>query len=336
MSIRIAVLCPSEIAIRRFMPALSSTSNATYVGVGVANEEEWFGKKDSQNNLSVLEGEKNKATVFLEQFGGKIFNSYNDLLTSPDVDAVYIPLPPGLHYYWAKKALENGKHVFVEKPSTTSLNDTLSLIETAKRHNCALHENYMFVFHNQISAIEDLAKEWIGDLRLIRLAFGFPFRGAKDFRYNKKLGGGALLDCGGYTIKLANKLLGGNAQLSCKQLNTISGFDVDIYGSATMTNSQGQVAQLAFGMDNSYKCELEMWGSKGTVFTNRIFTAPDGYNPTVIVFANGEEKTITLEPDNSFKKSLDYFVKCIADTKTREESFLNMTKQEELIEEFIK
>ena len=60
------------------------------------------------------------------------------IINSSDIEALYIPLPPGLHYKWAKKALEAGKHVLVEKPSTTSLSDTRNLISIAKEKGLAL------------------------------------------------------------------------------------------------------------------------------------------------------------------------------------------------------
>ena len=169
-----------------------------------------------------------------------MYNNYNELLSSADIDAVYIPLPPALHFKWAKMALENGKHVLLEKPFTTSLSDTEELIRIAKEKNLAVHENYMFSYHTQLDWIKNKVSEGvIGDIRLIRIDFGFPFRGANDFRYNKALGGGALLDCGGYTIKLATMFLGDTAEVKTSQLNYKEGFEVDIYGSATLQMLMG-------------------------------------------------------------------------------------------------
>ena len=120
----------------------------------------------------------------------------------------------------------------------------------------------MFVYHTQLDWIrKKISEGTIGEVRLIRIDFGFPFRGANDFRYNKALGGGALLDCGGYTLKLASLFLGDSAKVTASQLNGKDGFEVDIYGSATLTNNEGLTAQVSFGMDNSYKCSLEVWGS---------------------------------------------------------------------------
>lgn len=331
MKIKIGVLCPSEIAFRRFMPALMKCENFGFAGISSANAEEWLGEPTDE----LVETEKSKAKKFTDSYGGRLFGSYNELLSSSDIDAVYIPLPPALHYKWAKKALENGKHVFLEKPFTTALADTEELLKIAREKSLAVHENYMFVYHSQLDWIKNKLPE-IREIRLIRIDFGFPFRGANDFRYNKELGGGALLDCGGYTVKLAGLFLGDTAQITASRLNTKSGFDVDIYGSATLTNADGLTAQIAFGMDNSYKCSLEIWGSEGTIYTNRILTAPDGFEPVVTVKKGNEEQQFTLPADDTFAKSIEFFKQCVDSAGTRIEHYKGIHSQSKLIGSIIK
>ncbi len=192
----------------------------------------------------------------------------------------------------------------------------------------------MFAFHKQIAEIQDIiASGKLGDVRLYRIAFGFPQRAKNDFRYNKALGGGALLDCGGYTVKLATMLLGETAKTAYSNLNYIKDFDVDIYGSAAMINDSGTTAQLSFGMDNSYKCELEVWGSKGFLRTGRILTAPDGFEPTADITIGSETETVKLSPDDTFGKSIEHFCKCVQDAKTREETYKTILKQAKLVDE---
>lgn len=329
--IRLGVICPAEISYRRFMPALKTTDTFEFVGVGHVGESEVEG--DSALRDKVVSDAKAKARQFTETYGGKVFSSYRDVVSSDEVDAVYIPLPPALHFKWAKVALNNKKHVFLEKPFTTTLSDTEELIEIASARGLALHENYMFRFHKQIAEIVDIVDRGdIGSVRLYRIAFGFPKRAENDFRYNKQLGGGALLDCGGYTLKLANMLLGGNAEVKTSQLNIPKGYSVDLYGNATLANKDGTVAQVAFGMDNSYKCELEVWGSKGVIRANRILTAPAGFVPQAEVTIGNEQKIIELSADDSFKKSIECFYTCIADDSRRTENYSDIEKQAKLLE----
>ena len=328
--IRIGVISPSEIAFRRFLPSLSKVKGVIFSGVAVASEKEWTG---TNYNISC---ELEKARPFIENYGGKIFNSYANLIDSVEVDAVYIPLPPALHYSWAKQALSCGKHVMIEKPATISLFECEELVLLAKEKELAIHENYMFVFHEQIQKIHEyLSDGEIGEVRLYRISFGFPQRSKKDFRYSKELGGGAILDCGGYTLKYASLLLGDTTKVLCAQVNGLVGFEVDIYGSASLINSEGITAQVAFGMDNSYKCEIEVWGSKGTLFTNRVLTAPAGYEPELIINKENIKEVIKLKEDDAFMKSIQYFVDCVLYEKDRKDNYLTLIKQANVLEQFI-
>jgi hypothetical protein len=337
--IRIGIICPSEIAFRRFLPALQEASEGfLFTAVGIASPEEWFGDTSKVSAEAIEEQqsrEKAKAKAFTDQYGGKVFVGYNALVSSPDIDAVYIPLPPALHFKWAKRALEADKHVFVEKPSTTCLTDTDELIRIASERGLALHENYMFIYHKQLEALNDVVKSGeIGDVRLYRITFGFPLRQLNDFRYNKNLGGGALLDAGGYCMKYANYLLGGNAKVITAQANNIEGFEVDMYGSATMANDKGDVVQIGFGMDNDYRCEIEIWGSKGTITSNRILTAPTSFTPSYTIKKNQKFEARELPTDDAFLKSVERFEACIYDTNICTENYNLLLKQEVLVEQF--
>ena len=121
--VKIGVLCPSEIAFRRFLPALQQSVGFEYVGVAVADAGEWFGEPTQEQ----VAAEQVKAQKFVDSYCGKIFAGYEALLNNPDVEAVYIPLPPALHFRWAKKALLADKHVLLEKPFSTNMQNTEEL-----------------------------------------------------------------------------------------------------------------------------------------------------------------------------------------------------------------
>lgn len=217
---RIGILGTSDIAFRRFLPALQKCEDLTYAGVATRTPE--------------------KGKPFQEAFGGEIYDGYASLLEDKSIEAVYVPLPPALHFEWGKKALESGKHLFMEKPFTTSLAETEALLALAEEKGLAVHENYMFLYHSQLTEIQKrIADGSLGKLRLIRAAFGFPKRSEGDFRYNKSLGGGALLDCGGYPVRLARELLGDTARVIQARLSQPEGYEVDLYGSAVLENDDG-------------------------------------------------------------------------------------------------
>lgn len=285
---RLGILGTADIAFRRFLPALQKCSGITYAGVASRTFE--------------------KTSRFVEAYGGNGYPSYESLLEDKSIDAVYVPLPPALHYEWGMKVLESGKHLLMEKSFTTNLKDTNELLSLAEKKGLAVHENYMFLYHSQLQKIKGMIEEGIlGELRLLRMSFGFPKRGENDFRYNKALGGGSLIDCGGYPVRLALELLGETTNVMQAKLSQPEGYEVDLFGSAVLENAGGLCAQISFGMDNAYQCQLEIWGSKATLIAPRIFTAPPDMLPTLLLKRSDGEEKIVLEADNSFLNSLTVF-----------------------------
>mgnify|MGYP000846282711 CR=1 FL=1 len=311
-TIRLGILGTADIAFRRFLPALKKCDDFEYIGIA---------SRDI-----------NKTRPFIESYGGIGFSDYDSLIQSELIDAVYIPLPPALHYEWAKKALDNGKHVLLEKPFTTNLQDSTDLINKASEAGLALHENYMFQYHSQLTEIlEVLNSGLIGDIRIIRSSFGFPLRNGNDFRYNNELGGGAVLDIGGYITKLATILLGKTIEVKTATINNLKNYDVDIFGSVTFENDKGIVFQGAFGMDCYYQCSLGVWGSKGKLYTKRIFTAPPELKPKLLIETSDDIRELNLSQDDHFEKSIHAFYNSIMDENSRKKAYNEIILQAELV-----
>lgn len=310
---RIGILGTADIAFRRFLPALQKCEDFTYAGVATRTPE--------------------KGKPFQASFGGEIYDGYDSLLKDKSIEAVYVPLPPALHFEWGKKVLEAGKHLLMEKPFTTSLEETETLLALAGEKGLAVHENYMFLYHSQLAEIQKrIADGSLGELRLIRAAFGFPKRSEGDFRYSKSLGGGALLDCGGYPVRLAWELLGDTARVTQARLVQPEGYEVDLYGSAVLENVDGLCAQVSFGMDNAYQCQLEIWGSKATLYAPRIFTAGPDFEPPLILRGSSGEEQIKLEADDQFLGSIQDFVKSVKDQTQRDDRREKIARQTEYIQ----
>lgn len=285
---RIGILGTADIAFRRFLPALKKCPEMEYAGVASRTLE--------------------KTERFVEMYGGRGYPSYEALLEDENIDAVYVPLPPALHYEWGKKVLLAGKHLFMEKPFTTSLAETEELLRLAEEKGLAVHENYMFLYHSQLAKVKELISDGtLGEIRLYRMAFGFPKRAEGDFRYNKALGGGALLDCGGYPVRLALELLGESTKVIQARLVQPKGYEVDLYGSAVLENDSGMCAQISFGMDNAYQCQLEVWGSKATLIASRVFTAGPEFGAELRLEKDQKPYQIFDIVDDSFKNSLEAF-----------------------------
>ena len=301
---KLGIIGASNIAFKKFLPALKKNINFKYMGVASR--------------------ELVKANKFKDKFGGEIYCDYESIINDPNIDSIYIPLPPALHYEWALKALNNNKHVLLEKPFTTNINDTKNLLNTAASKNLAMHENYMFEFHSQIEHVKkQLTNKEIGDLKLININFGFPFRGANDFRYKKKLGGGSLFDCGGYTLKLASIILGSKINITSSNLKYSKKYDVDMSGNIVIKNDKDIFAFLSFGMDNDYRCSLDLWGSKSSIFYERIFTCPPDINPRY----TKNKKEFYLNKDDHFLNSINQFFSAIQNVDIRKKSYENILNQ---------
>lgn len=249
----------------------------------------------------------NKAKATAEQYGIKAC-SYEELLTDNHINLIYIPLPTGLHKEWVIKSINNGKHVLCEKSLGISLNEVEELVNTARVNQKALIENFQFQYHSQQKFIKNVLKQGdIGDIRCFRSSFGFPpFNDFDNIRYKKSLGGGALLDAGAYTIKATQFFLEDTFEVTSAKLVKPFNYEVDIYGGGFLESRTGLISEIAFGFDNFYQCNIEIWGSKGKLSANRVFTAPPGFSPTVIIETQHGKKEYELEADNHFDRMLDH------------------------------
>jgi dTDP-3,4-didehydro-2,6-dideoxy-alpha-D-glucose 3-reductase len=293
--IKIGVLGTANIAIRSVIPAIIA-NNRQFQFIGVATRH--ISEEDKDLEIPLIEG-------------------YDHLLNDYQLDAVYIPLPNSKHYEWVKKSLEKGIHVLVEKSLACNLEEAEELNGLAKKNKLVLVENFQFRFHSQLKYILDLVQEEIlGDLRIVRSTFCFPpFPSKENIRYRKNLGGGALLDAGAYPIKLSQIILGNDLEVTSAVLNYDEKTDVDIWGGACLKQRNGNLfSQIAFGFDNYYQCNIELIGSKGKLYTNRLFTAKADFKPTLILETNESgRREIELAADDHFKNMLGYFYDLIKD-----------------------
>lgn len=310
---KIGIMGASNIAYKRFLPALQKNKHFTFAGIA---------SRDTARCLP-----------FLERFGGRSYPDYRSLLQDPEIDCVYLPLPPALHMEWGLQVLDAGKHLLMEKPFTTTAEHTAALIAKAERQGLAVHENYMFLYHRQMQEIKEImASGELGEIRMIRAAFTFPHRGADDFRYKPELGGGALLDCGGYPLRIALELLGNTADVCWSDLRFSPVYQVDTAGSAVLQNDSGLTAHIFFGMDDTYRCQLEIWGSKASLTAPRIFTAPPEQSPVLSLQTGGEIREITVESDNQFLNSITFFEQLLKSPEQRLIHNMAISRQSEFVQ----
>lgn len=282
--------------------------------------------------VSSRETSKEKLKEFSLKFDCSGIVGYENLLERKDIEAVYIPLPPSLHEEWTIKAFKAGKHVLVEKPSSINLESTKLMLKKAKEKSMVLMEDYMFEYHGQFDYVKRILKDEVGDIRNLRASFGIPLMNKDNFRYKKDLGGGVLLDAGGYPVKACQMFLGNDIEVKSANLNYIDGFEVDMYGTASLKSINGITGQISFGFDNYYQCNIELWGNKGKITFKRAFTAPPNVKPKIIIEKQDLRKEILLEANNHFKGILKRFYDVIMNNNKKIE-YKKILRQAELIQE---
>ena len=241
--------------------------------------------------------------------------SYADMLSREDVDLIYCPLPTGLHHEWVKRALEAGKHVLCEKSLACTYAEVQDLVETARCNRRFLMESFQFRFHAQNLYVKDLLSAGaIGEIRQLVVRFGIPPfpEGAKNIRYSKELGGGALLDNGAYTVKCTTYLFG---KESVRVLAAVHGGETSLLGNVDLTGAMmltvgGIPVQTAYGFDHFYQNGYEIWGTDGRISTVRAFTAREDFAAPVILETKAGKKVKTFNDDH-FARLLDYIAKTI-------------------------
>lgn len=283
-------------------------------------------------------GKKNK--IFQDNFGLKVINEdYNYIKKIPNVDAVYIPLPNSLHCYWVEFCLLNGYHVLVEKSLATTFKDVKRLNDLARKNRLVLIENFQFRFHKQFNFIKEaLRSNEVGELRCMRSSFGFPpFSDKSNIRYKKELGGGALLDAGSYPIKISQLILGNDLKVSGSSIYLDKDLGVDLWGGGFLVQNNGDsFSEISFGFDNYYQCNLEIWGSKGKIVANRIFTSPPGHEAELLIEKGGRQKIIKIDADNHFINMLLYFYSLIFAKTIPNNEYIDNINQSRLISELFK
>jgi predicted dehydrogenase len=137
----------------------------------------------------------------------RAFGSYAELLASPDVDAVYVPLPTGLRKDWVVRAAQNGKHILCEKPCAASLAELDEMLAACQKHSVQFLDGVMFMHSPRLAKIREVLDDGKSIGRLQRLSSNFSFYlGEEFFRNNIRADGalepaGCLGDLGWYSIR---------------------------------------------------------------------------------------------------------------------------------------
>jgi predicted dehydrogenase len=165
--------------------------------------------------VAVAARDPGRARKFASKHGiPRAHADYGALLADPDVDAVYNPLPNGLHCDWTVRALEAGKHVLCEKPLASNAEEAGRMARAAEQAGRVLVEAFHWRYHPLAARMKEIVDGGaLGAVRHIEAHLCLPMLRPGDIRYRYGLGGGATMDVGCYTISILRYLAGAEPEV---------------------------------------------------------------------------------------------------------------------------
>ena len=306
-----------------FAEAFKDLKNATLISLSSKNSEK-------------LETYKNKFNIEQEY----CFHNYEDLLSCKDIDAVYIALPPSLHYEWIIRSIEKKKNILVEKPATVSVKEIEDVKIKLKDTKLLFTEGLMYRYTPHILKLIELIKsDKIGNLISMESSFGKDILTKKNMFglikkkkptkknriYNKDLGGGVILDLGCYPVSLSVLIASTFSQVNCDKIiflnnkKEIGPTNVDLNSYTELQFENNFVSKVSVSFTKDLGSTTIINGSKGRLIINntwqtnstKIFFEDLNNNKQDINFTNG----ITIF-DNIFSYEINSISKSLLDKKS--------------------
>jgi D-xylose 1-dehydrogenase (NADP+, D-xylono-1,5-lactone-forming) len=262
-------------------------------------------ESDRVEIVAVASRDAGRADAYAREKGiERSYGSYEELLEDPDIEAVYIPLPNGMHIPWTMRSLEAGKHVLCEKPLSRRADDVVRAFDLADSAGLVLSEGFMWRHHPQTKRLGELLQEGtIGRLRVVRASFSFELasrHGPDDTRFDPELDGGALMDVGCYCISAIRFAGGEPERMQAEQVLGESG--VDVVFAATLRLAGDTLAHFDCGFVLPSRDEVEIVGEQASLFLDDPWHAR---SPVIELRRDGEVERIEAGRANSYRLELE-------------------------------
>ena len=241
-----------------------------------------------------------------------IYPSYEKALTKSKADLVYVSLVNSEHATWVKRSLESGRHTIVDKPAFLTHNETVELTTLAVTNNLLLAEATVWTQHPQIDKLLSLFEKCSSTPSRAVALFSMPPFAPENFRWQKKLGGGALYDLGPYFASTGRLLFGSAAELVSANIHQWHNNEVPLSFSVQATWSGGGSLVGHFGFDTEYINRLEVLNSKMHIILNRAYTTPHDLKNTLTVSETNKSRSELCDAGNSFSQ---FFIRIVNDLK---------------------
>jgi len=276
---------------------------------------------------AVASREYSRASEWAKEHGiPRAFGSYDDMLRSGEIDAVYNPLPNSLHAEWTLKALEAGLPVLCEKPLTANAAEAHSIADASSRTGKLVAEAFMYRYHPVYDAIDRLLEEKaIGDVVAIKSTFTFRLEHRADIRTSAELAGGALMDVGCYCVNFSRRI----ARCEPARVHAFerrTSVDDTLVGSLEFPG--GIVAQFECSMESHGRQHAEIVGTAGMIEIPAAWYP--GEDMGQIVLRRGAREDVIQTPGgNCFRLEVEDFGRALR-TRTPvrwpiEDAVANMT-----------
>jgi xylose dehydrogenase (NAD/NADP) len=224
------------------------------------------------------------------------FGSYEAMLASDQVDAVYISLPNHLHAEWSIRALQAGKHVLCEKPLALTVEEVDQMIDASRTAHCVLAEAFMYRHHPQTKLAGEIVHSGkIGEVCAVSSTFSFSISSRENIRLVKGFGGGSLWDVGVYPVSFAQFIMGAAPeQVMGYQWLGESGVDETFTG--ILRYSGSRLANITSSFRSPFHTRSEILGTQGRLELTRPFIGLQEGGRMILYDDQGEEQDIRV-PD---------------------------------------
>ena len=327
---------------RIFVSALVQCPNQRLLSVGTRSASPTSVRKDFTDMLE--KGELTKRVGGLSQTPEAldVLSDYHALLEHPDVDAVYIALPHTLHAEMIQGAARMGKHILCEKPFALNRGESMVVWDTLEGTEITFLEGWMYRFHPQLEKVlRWVAEGKVGRLRSLQARFGADHRGKSSSNrlLSERLGGGAVLDIGGYPLSMAcwvasaaqGELWGIRGPESLVALSRFQQKEeeqdqveartsVDLHSYATLLFPDDWMASLEVACDLDLGQSVRIEGSEGSIELSLPFSAGTQVVPShasmpakrlseAKLFLNGEQVDVELR--NPYLAEVEAFASAV-------------------------
>ena len=262
------------------------------LGTGViANEMATALEKNGKKLYAVGNRTYEKAVKFGEKYGiKKVYTDFNEMFTDPEVDVVYITTPHNTHIQFMKKAIENGKHILVEKSITLNSEELDEALELAKEKGVIVTEA-MTIFHmpiyRKLSEIVESGK--LGPLKVIQMNFGsYKEYDMTNRFFNRNLAGGALLDIGVYALSFVRWFMASQPTEMVSQVK-LAPTGVDEQAGILLTNAEGEMATVTLSLHAKQPKRGTIAYDKGYI---ELYEYPRGQKAVITYTEDGSQEVI--------------------------------------------